>query len=186
MVILGPDGSDHQRHALAAQPRLHAVPDAGHCCAVEHWPQRAPDAKGGSRDDGEADVVCGTDPAGHADEYGSDEVSDPDAQPGLPPGQPVVDHCRGYHPGVLPSLSVSMRRDLCLRQRFSRTILNESATQNPTKFHGPHRRRCGSTSQTAGQPGVPMNFFLSIFFEFSPSASRSHSSTISLTTDKNT
>lgn len=53
---------------------------------------RAPDAKTGTAHDGEADVVDGADAATEADEATRDGITDPDAQPRLPPREAVDNH----------------------------------------------------------------------------------------------
>lgn len=78
-VPAGPDGADHEVDAVAADPGLHAVPDAGHDAAVEDGPKGAPDAETGAVDDGKGDVVGGANAAGEADEAAGDEVAYPDA-----------------------------------------------------------------------------------------------------------
>lgn len=85
VLIFGPDGSDHERDALSSDPRLYAVPDACHRCAVEDWPEGAPDAEGGPAHDWEADVICCSDASCQADEAAGDEVSYPYTEPRLPP-----------------------------------------------------------------------------------------------------
>lgn len=86
-----PDTADHEVDAGPADPALHAVPDARHGGAVEDGPQGAPDAEGGAVGDRERDVVGGADAAGEAHEAGGERVADPDAEPGLPPGEAVGD-----------------------------------------------------------------------------------------------
>lgn len=34
----GPDSFYHKSDTFAPDPRLYAVPDTGHCCAIEDWP----------------------------------------------------------------------------------------------------------------------------------------------------
>lgn len=38
VLILGPDGADHERHALPSDPRLNPIPYACHCRSVEDRP----------------------------------------------------------------------------------------------------------------------------------------------------
>ena len=71
-----------------------------HRCTVEHGPKTTPDAKRGSGDDGETNVVRGTNATRQADEAGRDRVADPDAKPRLPPRQATNDHGRRNHPRV--------------------------------------------------------------------------------------
>lgn len=95
-----PDGANHQIHALASNPSLHAVPDASHGSTVEDWPESTPDAKGRPTDDGEGNMVHGTNATGNADEASGDEIADPDAEPCLPPTSSSDDWRGGDHPGV--------------------------------------------------------------------------------------
>lgn len=92
LLVLGPDGPDHEVHARPADERLHAVPDAGHGGAVEDGPEGPPDSKGGPRHDRKGDVVGGADAAGETDEACGNGVPDPHADPRLPPGEPGDDH----------------------------------------------------------------------------------------------
>lgn len=68
-----------------SNPRLYTIPNAGHCCPVEHGPQASPDTETGTADNGEGDVICRSDATSQTDEARGDGVSDPDADPGLPP-----------------------------------------------------------------------------------------------------
>lgn len=76
-IPAGPNGFDHELDTVAADPGLYAVPDTGHGGAVQDWPESAIDAEGGAGDDGESDVVDGTNTAGGTDEAGREEVADP-------------------------------------------------------------------------------------------------------------
>ena len=64
-----------------ANPSLHAIPYTRHSRPVEHWPQRTPHAKTSSCNDREGDMISRADATGQADEDGSNEVADPDADP---------------------------------------------------------------------------------------------------------
>ena len=92
IVVLWPDGSEHERDALSSDPCLYTVPDTGHCCAVEDGPESTPDTEGSSCHNGETDMVCRTDSTGQTNECTRNEIPDPDADPRLPPGQAVDDH----------------------------------------------------------------------------------------------
>lgn len=46
-------------------------------------------------------MINSTNPTGHTDEDGGDEISDPDAEPGMPPRQPTTgDHGGCNHPSI--------------------------------------------------------------------------------------
>lgn len=62
---------------LTSNPRLNAIPDASHGSPIKHWPEGAPDPEGGSRNDGEGDMVSCTNPTSQADEAGRDEIANP-------------------------------------------------------------------------------------------------------------
>ena len=66
---------------LTSDPSLHTVPDTGHCRSVEDGPERAPNTERGPRDDGETDMVHGTNATRHADEAGSESIAEPDTEP---------------------------------------------------------------------------------------------------------
>ena len=112
-----------------------------HSSSIEHRPQRTPNAKRRPSDDRKADMIRGSDSSRHTDEGARDSITKPNTNPRLPPGQSAQDHRRRNHPGILNHIR-------CIRTRLRRarlTILKESAIQKPTKFHGPHWRRSGST-----------------------------------------
>lgn len=70
-------------------------------CTVEDRPQRTPDPEGGPSDDRKRNMINGTDPTRHADEDSGDEISNPHAQPSVPPSQPAArDHGGGNHPSI--------------------------------------------------------------------------------------
>lgn len=50
-------------------------------------------------------MVCRADSTSHANESPGDGVSNPHAEPGLPPGKAVLNLRRGNHPGILCDLS---------------------------------------------------------------------------------
>ena len=95
----GEDGSEQDVDALTAEPRLDTPPDARHSRSVEHGPQRAVQAKGGSVDSGEDEtedgtldgqlavvrVLMSTHRSGVENDERSDEtVADDDAEESLP------------------------------------------------------------------------------------------------------
>jgi len=73
-----PDSSNHEVDTLSTNPRLYAIPDAGHSSTVEYGPERSPDTERGPGNDWETNVVCRTDATSRADEAGGNRVSDPD------------------------------------------------------------------------------------------------------------
>lgn len=76
-----PDRSNHQVDACSSDPALYTVPDAGHGGSVEHWPERSPDTKRRTVDDGKGDVVCSSNATSHADETCCKGVPKPYADP---------------------------------------------------------------------------------------------------------
>lgn len=76
-----PNCSNHQINTPPADIRLNAVPDTGHCSPVENGPERTPDAKGGTVDNGESDVIDRANSTGETNKARSDGVTDPDAEP---------------------------------------------------------------------------------------------------------
>jgi len=80
-----PDRCNHEKDALSTDPCLYTVPDASHDGSIEDGPERTPDTEGCSVDDGEPDVVHGTNSTSQADEDASNAVADPHADPCLPP-----------------------------------------------------------------------------------------------------
>jgi hypothetical protein len=64
---------------------LNSVPDASHGSSVEDRPESTPNAEARTRDNRERDVVGSSDPSSHHHEARCDGVTEPNAEPGLPP-----------------------------------------------------------------------------------------------------
>ena len=81
IVERGPDSTYHKANTFSSNPSLDTIPDTSHCCSVEHRPKSAPDSEGRSSDDGEGNVISGTDSTCKTDEAGGNSVSKPDTDP---------------------------------------------------------------------------------------------------------
>lgn len=71
-----------------------------HGSTIEDGPQGAPNTERRTADDGETNVVDGTDATSQGDEETGNRIADPDTEPCLPPGEAVDDHGGGNHPRV--------------------------------------------------------------------------------------
>ncbi|OAA43766.1 hypothetical protein NOR_04341 [Metarhizium rileyi] len=79
---------------------VQGVEGLNHGSTVKNRPHASPDTKRCSGDDGKADMVDSPGTSDQNDKASGEKVAQPDAEPGLPPGQTTDNHGRRYHPGV--------------------------------------------------------------------------------------
>lgn len=134
--------SESSQESRTSNVWLDTKPNHSHNHSVKNRPEWSPDSKGCSSRYGKWDMVNSSNPARKIDEAGRNEISHPDTDPRLPPGQAILNHWRGNHPCILSAISVS---SFFWDVYGERTIFNESATQKATKLSHFHWRRSGST-----------------------------------------